>query len=57
VCRLQTNRRFNGQPLRAFRRHPYGTERGWLTGGVNVLVVRDGAKYDATTGASSSRAT
>jgi hypothetical protein len=48
VCRLKKNRRFNGQPLRAFRRHPYWAERGWLTGGVNVLVVRYGAKYFAT---------
>jgi putative transposase len=48
VCRLKKNRRFNGQPLRAFRRHPYWAERGWLTGGVKVLVVRYGAKYYAT---------
>jgi DDE family transposase len=48
VCRLKKNRRCNGQPLRAFRRHPYWTERGWLTGGVKVLVVRYGAKYFAT---------
>jgi putative transposase len=48
VCRLKKNRRFNGQPLRAFRRHPYWAERGWLTGGMNVLVVRYGAKYFAT---------
>jgi Transposase DDE domain len=48
VCRLKKNRRFNGQPLRTFRRHPYWAERGWLTGGVKVLVVRYGAKYFAT---------
>jgi Transposase DDE domain len=48
VCRLKKNRRFNGQPLRAYRRHPYWTETGWLTGGVKVLVVRYGAKYFAT---------
>jgi putative transposase len=48
VCRLKKNRRFNGQPLRAFRRHPYWAERGWLTGGLKVLVVRYGAKYYAT---------
>jgi putative transposase len=45
VCRLKKNRRFNGQPLRAYRRHPYWTETGWLTGGLKVLVVRYGAKY------------
>ena len=48
VCRLKKNRRFNGQPLRTFRRHPYWAERGWLTGQLKVLVVRYGAKYYAT---------
>jgi putative transposase len=48
VCRLKKNRRFNGQPLRAYRRHPYWTESGWLSGGLKVLVVRYGAKYYAT---------
>lgn len=48
VCRLKKNRRFNRTPLRAYRRHPYWTETGWLTGGLKVLVVRYGAKYYAT---------
>jgi hypothetical protein len=48
VCRLKKNRRFNGQPLRLYRRHPYWAECGWLTGGLKVLVVRYGAKYFAT---------
>ena len=48
VCRLKKNRRFNGQSLRSYRRHPYGAEGGWLTGAVRVLVVRYGAKYYAT---------
>jgi hypothetical protein len=48
VCRLKKNRRFNGQPLRAYRRHPYWAATGQLTGGVKVLVVRYGAKYFAT---------
>jgi putative transposase len=48
VCRLKKNRRFNGQPLRAYRRHPYWAGSGWLTGGLKVLVVRYGAKYYAT---------
>jgi hypothetical protein len=47
-CRLKKNRRFNGQPLRAYRRHPYWAESGWRSGGLNVLVVRYGAKYSAT---------
>jgi hypothetical protein len=48
VGRLKKTRRFNGPPLRAYRRHPYGAERGWLTGGLQGLVVRDGAQDDAT---------
>jgi putative transposase len=32
VCRLKKNRRFNGQPLQTYRRHPYGAESGWLRG-------------------------
>jgi Transposase DDE domain len=48
VCRLNKNRRFNGQPVRAYRRHPDWTASGWLTGHLKVLVVRDGAKDAAT---------
>jgi hypothetical protein len=48
VCRLKKNRRFNGHPLRAYRRHPYWALTGCLTGGLKVLVVRYGAKYFAT---------
>jgi DDE family transposase len=48
VCRLKKNRRFNGQPVRAYRRHPYWIASGWLTGNLKVLVVRYGAKYYAT---------
>jgi Transposase DDE domain len=48
VCRLKKNRRFNGQPLRTYGRHPYGAETGGLTGGLKVLVVRHGTKYSAT---------
>jgi putative transposase len=48
VCRLKKNRRCNGPAVRAYRRHPYGADRGRLSGGLKVAVVRDGAKYDAT---------
>jgi Transposase DDE domain len=48
VCRLKKNRRFNGQALRAYGRHPYWAETGQLTGGLKVLVVRDGAQDFAT---------
>jgi hypothetical protein len=48
ICRLKKNRRFNGQALRTYRRHPYWAATGRLTGGLKVLVVRYGAKYFAT---------
>jgi DDE superfamily endonuclease len=48
VCRLKKDRRCNGQAVRAYRRHPYGADRGRLSGGLKVLVVRYGAKSDAT---------
>jgi hypothetical protein len=48
VCHLKKNRRFNGHPVRSYRRHPYWVERGWLTGELRVLAVRYGAKYYAT---------
>jgi hypothetical protein len=48
VGRLKQNRRCNGHAVRAYRRHPYGADRGRLSGGLNVLVVRYGAQDDAT---------
>jgi hypothetical protein len=48
VCRLNKNRRFNGHAVRHHRRHPDWAECGWLSGGLKVLVVRYGKKYDAT---------
>jgi hypothetical protein len=48
VCRLKKNRRFNGQAVRHYRRHPYWAESGWLNGGLKVLIVRHGKKYYAT---------
>jgi DDE family transposase len=48
VCRLTKNRRFNGQPVRAYRRPPDWIATGWLTGNLKVWVVRYGAQYDAT---------
>jgi hypothetical protein len=48
VCRLKKNRRFNGHAVRAYRRPPYWAATGQVTGGLNVLVVRYGAKSYAT---------
>jgi hypothetical protein len=44
VCRLKKNRRFNGQPVRTYRRHPYWSASGRQTGGLQVVAVRYGAK-------------
>jgi hypothetical protein len=48
VCRLKKNRRFNGRTVRAYCRHLYWADIGWLTSGLKVLVVRYDAQYDAT---------
>jgi hypothetical protein len=47
-CRLQQNRRGNGQTLRTYRRHPAWAAGGGLTGGLQGLGVRDGAQDYAT---------
>ncbi len=44
VCRVKKNRRFNGHAVRQHQRHPYGTEIGWLSGGLKVRMVRYGKK-------------
>ncbi len=38
----------NGHAGRHHRRPPYWADIGWLSGGLKVLVVRHGQKYDAT---------
>jgi hypothetical protein len=48
VCRVKKHRRFNGHAVRQHRRHPYGAESGWLSGGLTGRVVRYGKKYYAT---------
>jgi putative transposase len=48
VCQLKKNRRFEGVPLQAYRRHPYWHAVGFLSGRIKVLVVRHRRKYDAT---------
>jgi Transposase DDE domain len=49
VCRLKKHRRCNGHAVHQPRRHPYWTDLGWLSGGLNVRVVRDGKQYSAPT--------
>ena len=48
ICRLKKNRQFHGHAVRHHRRHPYWAACGRLRGGLKVLVVRYGKKYDAT---------
>jgi putative transposase len=48
VCQLKKNRRFEGHPLKAYRRQPYWQALGHLAGGLKVLVVRYRRKYYVT---------
>lgn len=47
-CQLKKNRKLNGAQLRFVHSHPYWLEQGKLSGGIEVLVVRHGKKYFAT---------
>lgn len=48
VTRLRKNRNFNGQQLTRHWRHRFGHAPGKLSGGLEVLVVKDGPRYLAT---------
>jgi len=48
VTRLKKNRNFNGQSLARHWRQRFGHATGQLTGGMEVLVVKDGKRYLAT---------
>ena len=48
VCQRQKNRRFEGHPLKAYRRQPYWQALGHLAGGLKVLVVRYRRQYYVT---------
>lgn len=48
VTRLKKNRAFNGQRLCRHWPHRYGHATGKLTGGLEVLIVKDGKRYLAT---------
>jgi putative transposase len=48
VCRLKKNRRFEGRPLKEYRRQPYWDAVGMVAGGIKVHVVRYRRKYYAT---------
>jgi hypothetical protein len=48
VTRLKKNRRFQGQKLAKHWPHRFGHAQGELSGGLEVLVVKDGCRYLAT---------
>lgn len=48
VTQLKKNRKFQGVPLNHYRRNPYWMEQGTLSGGMQVLVVRNGKRYFVT---------
>ena len=48
VCRLKKNRRFEGKPLKGYRRQPYWDAVGRVSGGIKVRVVKYRRKYYAT---------
>lgn len=48
ITRIKKNRKLNGTPVKKFKPNPYWLEKGKLSGGLEVLVVRHGSKYFAT---------
>lgn len=48
VTRLRKNRSFEGQPLARHWPQRFGHATGKLTGGIEVLIVKDGKRYLAT---------
>jgi Transposase DDE domain len=48
VGQLKKNRRFEGQPLNVYRRHPYWRAMGHWAGGIKVGVVRSRRQYYVT---------
>jgi len=48
VCRLKSNRKFNGIRLKKYKQQPYWNDIGVLTGGIKVFVVKHRCKYFAT---------
>ncbi len=48
VTRLKKNRNFNGRRLSRHWPHRFGHARGSLSGGLEVLIVKDGKRYLAT---------
>ena len=48
VTQLKSNRKLNGIPLKEIQRNPYCMTQGEISGGIKVVVVRNGKKYFAS---------
>jgi len=48
ITRFKKNRKFNGSQLQNYRSIPYWHQRGFISGGLRVLVVKHRNKYYAT---------
>ena len=55
VTQLKSNRKLNGIPLKEIQRNPYWMTQGEISGGIKVVVVRNGKKYFAGNGLESSK--
>lgn len=53
---IKKNRLVNGRQVRRLHRHPYWLERGELSGGLEVVVIKHGGNYFLTTDCSATRA-
>lgn len=57
VSQVKRNRKFNGQQVRRFRRHPYWSAVGTIDGGLSVRIAKHGKKYFVTSRISLTSAT
>ena len=48
ICQLKSNRKLNETSLADTYRNPYWMKKGFINGGIEVSVVRNGKKYFAT---------
>lgn len=55
VTQLKSNRKFQSVPLKEVQRNPYWIMQGKISGGTEVIVVRNGKKYFATNDLRSSK--
>lgn len=48
ITQIKRNRKFNGIPLKLYKRQPYWIEKGIIFGNLKVTIVRHGKKYFIT---------